>query len=81
MTTDIIVGFPSENAEDFQETYSLVKDTGFNSAFIFKYSPRSATEAFRMADSVSKKEKEERHRMVLELQQDISGKFRRNARL
>ncbi|MFA5005066.1 MAG: tRNA (N6-isopentenyl adenosine(37)-C2)-methylthiotransferase MiaB, partial [Candidatus Omnitrophota bacterium] len=73
LTTDIIVGFPSENAEDFQETYSLVKDTGFNSAFIFKYSPRSATEAFRMADSVSKKEKEERHRMVLELQQDISG--------
>jgi len=81
LTTDIIVGFPSESGDDFQETYSLVKDTGFNSAFIFKYSPRSATEAFKMADSVSKPEKEERHKMILKLQQDISGKLRKKGRL
>ncbi len=81
LTTDIIVGFPSESAEDLKQTYDLVKDIGFNSAFIFKYSPRSGTEAFRMADTVSKQDKETRHKLILKLQQDISGKLRTKGRL
>ena len=77
LSTDIIVGFPTESVEDFKETLALVKDTGFNAAFIFKYSPRSLTESFKMIDTVSKQEKEQRHKMILELQQGISGKLRK----
>jgi tRNA-2-methylthio-N6-dimethylallyladenosine synthase len=40
VTTDIIVGFPTETEEDFQETVDLVKQARFGGAFIFKYSPR-----------------------------------------
>ena len=72
LTTDIIVGFPTEKEEDFQDTYKLVEDIGFDSAYIFKYSPRPHTEAEKMADDVDKKEKERRHRVILELQKGIS---------
>ena len=72
LTTDIIVGFPAESEGDFQDTYDLVKAARFNSAYIFKYSPRPHTEASRMADTVSRAEKERRHKLVLELQKEIS---------
>ena len=72
LTTDIIVGFPSEKGEDFQDTYNLVKDIQFNSAFIFKYSVRLNTEAAKLVDDVAKEEKERRHGLILELQKKIS---------
>jgi tRNA-2-methylthio-N6-dimethylallyladenosine synthase len=72
LTTDIIVGFPSETEEDFQDSYELVEDIQFDAAFIFKYSPRPNTEAARMADDVPKEEKERRHALILELQKKIS---------
>lgn len=72
LTTDIIVGFPTENEADFKETYDLVKNNGFNSAYIFKYSLRPHTEASKMPDDVTKKVKEERHALMLELQRGIS---------
>lgn len=72
LTTDIIVGFPSETEKDFQDTYDLVKEAEFNAAFIFKYSPRPHTTAAGMPDDVAKEEKERRHRLVLELQKKIS---------
>ncbi|MCM8783302.1 MAG: tRNA (N6-isopentenyl adenosine(37)-C2)-methylthiotransferase MiaB [Candidatus Omnitrophica bacterium] len=72
LTTDIIVGFPTESKEDFQETYNLVKEIEFNAGFIFKYSPRPYTEAEKLPDDVSKEEKVRRHRLVLELQKRIS---------
>ena len=75
LTTDIIVGFPGETEEDFQETYDLVKGAQFNAAFIFKYSPRPHTEALKFPDDVEKKEKERRHRLILELQKTISKKL------
>jgi tRNA-2-methylthio-N6-dimethylallyladenosine synthase len=74
LTTDIIVGFPSETEVDFQDTYDLVKHAEFNAGFIFKYSPRPNTEASRMSDDVEKKEKERRHGLILELQKQISKK-------
>jgi len=74
LTTDIIVGFPTEKKEDFLDTYNLIKEIRFNRAFIFKYSPRPHTEAAKARDDVEKKEKEERHRAVLDLQRDISRK-------
>ncbi len=72
LTTDIIVGFPSETEKDFQDTYDLVKDVGFNAAYIFKYSPRPDTEAAKLADDVPRAEKEKRHALILELQKKIS---------
>jgi len=72
LTTDIILGFPSEKEEDFQDTYNLVKDIQFNSAFIFKYSVRPNTEAAKLVDDVAREEKERRHGLILELQKKIS---------
>ncbi|HMM81369.1 MAG TPA: tRNA (N6-isopentenyl adenosine(37)-C2)-methylthiotransferase MiaB [Pyrinomonadaceae bacterium] len=57
ITTDIIVGFPGETEADFRDTVELVKYCGFDSAYIFKYSPRPGTPAFEMEDTVSAAEK------------------------
>jgi tRNA-2-methylthio-N6-dimethylallyladenosine synthase len=72
LTTDIIVGFPTENEEDFKDTYNLVKDIRFDAAYIFKYSPRPHTEAEELPDDVDRQEKERRHQLILELQKEIS---------
>lgn len=72
LTTDIIVGFPTETETDFLKTFDLVKDIEFDAAYIFKYSPRPHTEAERLLDDVDKKEKERRHALILELQKEIS---------
>jgi len=74
ITTDIIVGYPTEAEEDFQETYNLVKEVQFNAAYIFKYSVRPQTQAATLPDGVAKAEKERRHRLILELQKEISKK-------
>ncbi|MFH0790850.1 MAG: tRNA (N6-isopentenyl adenosine(37)-C2)-methylthiotransferase MiaB [Candidatus Omnitrophota bacterium] len=74
LTTDIIVGFPGETEEDFKDTVGLVKQVEFNAAYIFKYSPRPNTEALKLEDDVSKEEKERRHRIILDLQREISKK-------
>jgi tRNA-2-methylthio-N6-dimethylallyladenosine synthase len=74
LTTDIIVGFPTETEEDFQATYNLVKDVEFNAAYIFKYSTRPHTEAEKLTDDVPKEKKERRHKLILDLQKVISNK-------
>ena len=64
ITTDIIVGFPGETEEDFNETLSIVNECKFDSAFTFIFSPREGTPAANMEDNVSIKEKENRlHRL------------------
>ncbi|HNX81422.1 MAG TPA: tRNA (N6-isopentenyl adenosine(37)-C2)-methylthiotransferase MiaB [Candidatus Omnitrophota bacterium] len=72
LSTDIIVGFPSESDDDFQGTVSLVKDIAFDSAYIFKYSPRPHASASSMLDDVVKEKKERRHAIILTLQKEIS---------
>lgn len=72
LTTDIIVGFPTEKEEDFQRTYNLVKEVAFEASYVFKYSPRAYTEAEKFPDDVPREEKERRHRLILELQKGIS---------
>ncbi|MCK9604654.1 MAG: tRNA (N6-isopentenyl adenosine(37)-C2)-methylthiotransferase MiaB, partial [Candidatus Omnitrophica bacterium] len=72
LTTDIILGFPSETEKDFQDTYDLVKEVVFDAAFIFKYSPRPDTGAAKLPDDVAKEEKEKRHKLILDLQKGIS---------
>ena len=60
ITTDIIVGFPNESEEDFEETLDVVKKCEFDSAFTFIYSPRVGTPAAKMKDAISLEEKEKR---------------------
>ena len=60
LTTDIIVGFPGETEQDFEETVKLAHYCRFDSAYIFKYSPRPGTPAFQSADDVSPAEKTRR---------------------
>ncbi len=63
--TDIIVGFPGETEEDFQETLSLVREAEFDNAYVFKYSRRKDTPAAAMPDQVSEEVTEERHARLL----------------
>ena len=60
ITTDIIVGFPGETEEQFQDTLSLVKEVGFDGAFTFIFSPREGTPAAKMVDNTTTAEKKER---------------------
>jgi len=53
LTTDIIVGFPGETDEDFQETLDVVREVGFADGFTFKFSPREGTPATRMPESLT----------------------------
>lgn len=57
LTTDIIVGFPGETGRDFEKTIELFEYCRYDSAYIFKYSPRFGTPSFKMKDDVSPKEK------------------------
>ena len=57
LTTDIIVGFPGETETDFEATKKAVEYCGYDSAYIFKYSPRPGTPAFEMEDDVTPGEK------------------------
>lgn len=60
LSTDVIVGFPGETDEDFEETLSLVRAAGFTAAFAFKYSPRPFTPALKLGDDVPEAVKDER---------------------
>jgi tRNA-2-methylthio-N6-dimethylallyladenosine synthase len=71
ITTDIIVGFPGESEEDFEETLSLAREVQFDNAYIFKYSPRRDTPAADMPDQVPQKTREERNQRLLETINEI----------
>ncbi|OCA83768.1 tRNA (N6-isopentenyl adenosine(37)-C2)-methylthiotransferase MiaB [Pseudobacillus wudalianchiensis] len=60
LTTDIIVGYPNETEEQFEETISLYREVGFESAYTFIYSPREGTPAAKMKDNVPMEVKKER---------------------
>ncbi len=60
ISTDIIVGFPTETEEDFQETVDLVEECKFDNAFSFIFSPREGTAAAKIKDDTSEEEKQER---------------------
>lgn len=66
LTTDIIVGFPGETDEDFEETLDLVRKVRFDSAFTFLYSIRSGTPAAGYGDQIPEKEKHERFERLVE---------------
>ena len=68
LTTDIIVGFPGETNEDFQDTMDVVNEVGFENAFMFMYSKRSGTPAATMAEQVTEQIKSERLQQLMRLQ-------------
>ena len=65
ITTDIIVGFPGETADDYKQTRDLVEELQFDNAFIFRYSPRRHTPAAEIHDQIDEHIKEERNRDLL----------------
>ena len=72
LTTDIIVGFPGETEEDFQETLDVVRKVRYDSAFTFIYSKRSGTPAAIMEDQVPPEVVKDRFDRLLQLVQEIS---------
>ncbi|ARU62720.1 tRNA (N6-isopentenyl adenosine(37)-C2)-methylthiotransferase MiaB [Tumebacillus avium] len=72
LTTDIIVGFPGETEEQFQETVSLLEEVRYEGAFTFVYSPRAGTPATRLPDDVSEEDKKKRLYRLNEVQDGIS---------
>ncbi len=77
LTTDIIVGFPGETEQDFQQTLDLLDEVQYDSLFSFKYSPRPNTAALAMEDRVPEEEKQRRLLTLQEKQRAIQ--IRRNA--
>lgn len=71
MTTDLIVGFPGETPEDFEQTITLAAEVQYDAVFAFKYSPRPNTPAITMADSIAEEEKSKRLQILLDRQREI----------
>jgi tRNA-2-methylthio-N6-dimethylallyladenosine synthase len=78
ITTDIIVGFPGETEEDFNDTISLVEQAQFDAAYTFQYSPRPGTQAAVMSDQIPRPVVQRRFDRLVEIQRQIS--LQRNAR-
>jgi tRNA-2-methylthio-N6-dimethylallyladenosine synthase len=72
LTTDVIVGFPGETEDDFDETRSLLEQVRFDTAYIFKFSPRDGTSGEALPNSVPQHIIVHRHRMLLEIEKEIS---------
>jgi tRNA-2-methylthio-N6-dimethylallyladenosine synthase len=77
LSTDVIVGFPDEDEDDFAATEALVARTRYDSAFLFKYSPREGTRAYRWGDTVPEKEKARRLARLIALQEAIGAEINR----
>jgi tRNA-2-methylthio-N6-dimethylallyladenosine synthase len=78
LSTDLIVGFPGETEEDFQETIDAVEEVGFDSAFTFVFSPRAGTEAATMPEQVPEEVKRDRIERLIDVVQRVAEE--RNAR-
>jgi tRNA-2-methylthio-N6-dimethylallyladenosine synthase len=77
LSTDVIVGFPGERDEDFDATVGLMERVGYDSAFLFKYSPREGTRAFKWTDDVPESEKATRLERLIAFQERTSAERNR----
>ncbi|MCK4372904.1 MAG: radical SAM protein, partial [candidate division Zixibacteria bacterium] len=73
LTTDLIVGFPTETREEFQQTLDAVEEIQFDAAFMFRYSVRPGTAAARLPDDVQEADKIRRLSQLIKLQQKIGA--------
>jgi len=78
LTTDIIVGFPGESEEDFQQTVDMAKKINFGHIHTFKYSIRSGTRAERMPDQVPEKFKTERSEVIRKISDSTKLSYRKS---
>lgn len=78
ITTDIMVGFPTETEEDFRDTVDLVKKVGFAGAFTFVYSPRKGTPAAEMDGQIPEEISKKRIMSLIELQNSINREQSKN---
>lgn len=74
ITSDIIVGFPGETADDFEDTLELTRQARFDAAFTFIFSPRAGTKAAEMPDETPDEVKTERIQRLIQLQHEMSAK-------
>ncbi len=77
LSTDVIVGFPDESDSDFAATEALLRRVRYDSAFLFKYSAREGTRAFKWPDSVPEEEKAQRLTQLIALQEATSAERNR----
>jgi tRNA-2-methylthio-N6-dimethylallyladenosine synthase len=75
--TDIIVGFPTETDKEFEETYERLREIEYSTAFLFSYSARKGTPAIRWKDDIPEEVKQERLQRLLQLQEEVYVKQRR----
>lgn len=71
ITSDFIVGFPTETEEEFEDTMNLVREVKFDGIFAFMYSPREGTVAAQMEGQIDEKEKRRRVNLLLQLEKEI----------
>lgn len=74
-TTDVIVGFPGETDEEFEQTYNFIKKVNYSELHVFPYSPRKNTPAAKMKDQVKDQIKHERTNRLLELSKELNRNF------
>lgn len=74
LSTDILLGFPGENEEDYLKTYQAVEEIQYDKAFVFMYSPREGTSAYSMPETLNYREKQARVQSVLDIQHQITLK-------
>ena len=77
LTSDVIVGFPGETQEEFEETLSLVRAVRFDALFTFIFSPRTGTPAAKLPDPMPMERKKENFQRLLEVQNEISAERHR----
>ncbi|MCJ7769656.1 MAG: tRNA (N(6)-L-threonylcarbamoyladenosine(37)-C(2))-methylthiotransferase MtaB [Dehalococcoidales bacterium] len=77
VTTDVIVGFPGESEDEFEESYSFCKGVGFARIHVFPFSPRPGTEADKMKGQIGDKVKKQRSEKMLALAEESARSFRK----
>jgi len=75
ITTDIIVGFPGETDEEFEETVAFVKEVGFLKVHVFPYSKRDGTYAAKMNEQIAPEIKKERENILIKVCEEVSEKY------
>ncbi len=75
ISTDVIVGFPGETDEDFEQTFELLEEARWDMAYIFMYSPREGTKSAQWADSIPAEVKKQRVQRAIARQEVISGEI------